>query len=81
MNLLSDQRLDLDVFQEVTRTIEQLAYNEAPVKALAILMQTLTTPAFRNIIHRALWTISLQMRVRVLVADIAEGPKVEIVKR
>jgi HEAT repeat protein len=80
LKLLSDQRLDLDVFREISIIFEQLAYDEATVKAFAILMQTLTVSAYKNIIHRALWAISLQMRVRVRVADGSAGKQVEIVK-
>ncbi len=80
LQLLSEQKLDLDVFQEVTRTVEQLIYDETDVEALVNLCQTLTAPALRHIIYRALWTISLQLRVRVLTADRSPGKQVEIVK-
>ena len=68
------------MFREITIIFEQLTYDEATVKAFVILMQILTVLAFKNIIHRALWTISLQVRVRVLTADGSVGKQVEIVK-
>ncbi|MFL5588261.1 MAG: HEAT repeat domain-containing protein [Ktedonobacteraceae bacterium] len=80
LQLLSEQKLDLDVFQEVTRTVERLVYDEATVEALANLSQTLSAPALKHIIYRALWTISLQLRVRVLAADRSAGKQIEIAK-
>jgi HEAT repeat protein len=77
LQLLSDQHIDRNVRKHVADALSQIASDESTVRELAKLLQT---SDIQDDIHRALWKVSRQARVSVVMTYGPSGKQLGIRK-
>ncbi len=77
LSLLSNEQLASSVRLFIAQALGQVVDDEANIRRLAELMQT---SSVADDIHRALWTISRQVGVRIFMVDGPGGGRIEVVR-